>query len=295
MAKFLDQEGSILLDAVLTDYGRQLLARGDGSFNVTQFALGDDEVNYELYTSEDLDATIQSMPTLEAITNNIASMNSTLLTLGAQNYLFLPKLKLVSVDKQTAAINGTIKAFLLTGSNVSTLTWDSTNIGAAASLRYIYIDQGIHSPNSDNTKLLGSDLKETQYAIEIDYRFGKIVDNAGSEPSVPTIDDDYMATYVLSAAANGGLVEDLKVTSPGDTTNGPDLNTPDSSIAGQRGTRLKLLFNKNNNLQLSTFSKYGKVETISGANKRVIRSKITIRGLKTGSSISLPIAYAIDN
>ena len=38
---FLDNSGDIILDAVLTDAGRQRLARGDGSFNVTKFAFGD--------------------------------------------------------------------------------------------------------------------------------------------------------------------------------------------------------------------------------------------------------------
>ena len=46
---FLDNSGDIILDAVLTDTGRKRLARGDGSFNVAKFALGDDEINYELY------------------------------------------------------------------------------------------------------------------------------------------------------------------------------------------------------------------------------------------------------
>ena len=45
---FLDNSGDIILDAVLTDYGRELLARGDGSFNITQFALGDAEIDYSL-------------------------------------------------------------------------------------------------------------------------------------------------------------------------------------------------------------------------------------------------------
>ena len=41
---FLDNSGDIILDAVLTDTGRMRLAKGDGSFNITKFALGDDEV-----------------------------------------------------------------------------------------------------------------------------------------------------------------------------------------------------------------------------------------------------------
>ena len=46
---FLDNSGDIILDAVLTDHGRKLLAKGDGSFQITKFALGDEEINYTLY------------------------------------------------------------------------------------------------------------------------------------------------------------------------------------------------------------------------------------------------------
>ena len=38
----------ITVDAILTKKGRELLAKGDGSFNITQFALSDDEVDYTL-------------------------------------------------------------------------------------------------------------------------------------------------------------------------------------------------------------------------------------------------------
>jgi len=37
---------SITVDAILTKKGRELLAKGDDSFEITQFALGDDEVDY---------------------------------------------------------------------------------------------------------------------------------------------------------------------------------------------------------------------------------------------------------
>ena len=46
---FLDNSGDIILDAVLTDAGRHRLAKGDGSFKIDRFALGDDEINYKLY------------------------------------------------------------------------------------------------------------------------------------------------------------------------------------------------------------------------------------------------------
>jgi len=40
---------SIIVDAILTKKGRELLARQDGSFKITQFALGDDEIDYTLF------------------------------------------------------------------------------------------------------------------------------------------------------------------------------------------------------------------------------------------------------
>ena len=46
---FLDHStNNIIVDAVLTDIGRQQLAANDGSFRISQFALGDDEIDYGL-------------------------------------------------------------------------------------------------------------------------------------------------------------------------------------------------------------------------------------------------------
>lgn len=39
---------NIIIDAVLTERGRELLSRNDGSFNISSFAFGDDEVDYSL-------------------------------------------------------------------------------------------------------------------------------------------------------------------------------------------------------------------------------------------------------
>jgi hypothetical protein len=41
----------ITVDAILTNKGRELLAKNDGSFRITQFALADDEIDYTLYKS----------------------------------------------------------------------------------------------------------------------------------------------------------------------------------------------------------------------------------------------------
>jgi hypothetical protein len=62
----------ITVDAILTKKGRELLAKNDGSFRITQFALADDEIDYTLYNpthpsgSSYYGQAIENMPLLEA-------------------------------------------------------------------------------------------------------------------------------------------------------------------------------------------------------------------------------------
>ena len=45
---YLDNS-SVIVDAILTKKGRELLAKGNNQFNITKFALADDEIDYSLY------------------------------------------------------------------------------------------------------------------------------------------------------------------------------------------------------------------------------------------------------
>ncbi len=77
----------ITVDAILTNKGRELLARGDGSFRITQFALGDDEIDYTLYNPEHPSGSafygqaIESLPVLEAFPNTTQNLKYKLVTL----------------------------------------------------------------------------------------------------------------------------------------------------------------------------------------------------------------------
>ena len=79
---------SITVDAILTKVGRQLLARNDGSFKITQFALGDDEIDYLLFNETHPNGTqysaeaIENMPLIEAIPDGSNMMQSKLITLA---------------------------------------------------------------------------------------------------------------------------------------------------------------------------------------------------------------------
>ena len=77
----------VTVDAILTTKGRELLARGDGSFNITSFALADDEIDYTLYNPNNPSGSafygeaIQNMPLLEAFPDEGQMMKYKLVTL----------------------------------------------------------------------------------------------------------------------------------------------------------------------------------------------------------------------
>lgn len=86
---YLDNS-TITVDAILTKRGRELLAMGRGTangFQITQFALADDEVDYDLWNpahplgSAYYGTVIENMPVTEAVPDETQSMKYKLLTL----------------------------------------------------------------------------------------------------------------------------------------------------------------------------------------------------------------------
>ena len=83
---YLDSS-TITVDAILTKRGRELLARNDGSFKVTQFALGDDEIDYTMFNenhpngSQYAGEAIENMSLIEAIPDENHIMRHKLITL----------------------------------------------------------------------------------------------------------------------------------------------------------------------------------------------------------------------
>tara|TARA_Y100000593_G_scaffold18145_1_gene36287 strand:- start:817 stop:1518 length:702 start_codon:yes stop_codon:yes gene_type:complete len=83
---YLDNS-SITVDAILTKKGRELLARNDGSFKVTQFALADDEIDYTMFNENHPNGTqyaaeaIENMALIEAIPDETNIMRHKLVTL----------------------------------------------------------------------------------------------------------------------------------------------------------------------------------------------------------------------
>jgi hypothetical protein len=97
---------TVTVDAILTTKGRELLARNDGSFQITQFALADDEIDYTLYNpnhpsgSAFFGEAIESTPVLEAFPEDTQAMRYKLVTLPRGT----AKLPVINVGYSTITI-----------------------------------------------------------------------------------------------------------------------------------------------------------------------------------------------
>jgi hypothetical protein len=99
------------MDAVLTDTGRQFLARNDGSFSIHKFAFGDDEVNYGVITkygrTVGKEKIEKNTPVFEALTNQNHAQKYKMISVSNPNLLRLPKLSL-SGDANVSSLNSSV-------------------------------------------------------------------------------------------------------------------------------------------------------------------------------------------
>lgn len=83
---YLDNK-TITVDAILTKKGRELLSKGRSEFNITQFALADDEIDYRLWNEAHPEGTdkygiaIENLPIVEAFPNENVALKYKLISL----------------------------------------------------------------------------------------------------------------------------------------------------------------------------------------------------------------------
>ena len=306
---FLDNSGDIILDAVLTDLGRERLSRGDGSFRITKFAFGDDEIDYALYRNANsslgahpsgsayYDIQILQTPILEAFTNNASFLKTKLISISRTNVLYLPVLRLaqgaqgreafyngsylVAVDENT---QGPSTTYAL---DMNTAGFFHGASGFTSDPSPITVDQGLNTTEISKNNPLDAELVETQYQIEIDNRFGSIVDPSGNRAAVSFIDDDNIATYFLSTTTDTAYFENITDTSVLAAVDGP------------RGTRLVFKIKSSVELATSTylFTRLGSTVSLPGAsggtvsNVKFIDSTVRITGVTTGYRLDIPIRF----
>lgn len=102
---YLDNS-TLIVDAVLTKKGREKLAQ-DGTLDITQFALGDDEIDYDLWNpshplgSDFYGVIIENLPITEAIADETEALKYKLVTLPS-NTTTLPFFKFEGSNTETS-------------------------------------------------------------------------------------------------------------------------------------------------------------------------------------------------
>ena len=172
---FLDNStNNLILDAVLTDVGRQFLARNDGSFSIHKFALGDDEVNYGIVGkygrtvgSEKIE---KNTPVLEALTNQAVAQKYKLVSVSNPNLLRLPSMAL-SGDANVNALSSLVTL----GRN----TQKTSNITVQQTIQ--------------NETTIDVELRDQTFMVEVPNLFVQILNNTPEN-----IDGNQKATYILT-------------------------------------------------------------------------------------------------
>ena len=173
----------VTVDAILTTKGRELLAKGDGSFSITQFALADDEIDYTLYNpthpsgSAFYGEAIDGMPLLEAFPEDSQIVKYKLATLP-RGTAKLPVLNLgydavtlqqgavIAITPQTLNYLGNDQVFETSGyactiADVRLLnTFEATGINTAAA----------STANINSTTTLGTNVSSTITGTQVTLR-----------------------------------------------------------------------------------------------------------------------------
>jgi hypothetical protein len=307
---FLDNSGDIILDAVLTDTGRARLAKGDGSFKITKFALGDDEIDYTLYNKDNpsgsayYDLEIMQTPILEAFTNNTSTMKSKLISISRTNLLYLPVILLNEIDGKGAQMAANNIFYVAvndaTENEFARAEWTTAIIGdlifganpKKGTINFIRLDQGLNTTEISPALTLDPDLVETQYIIEMDNRFGSIVDINNNAAAVSFVDDDQIASYYLSRGTDPAFVKNSDQALSDEGVDGTQV------IAGPKGTTVD--FKIRSSLELTTsdylFQQLG-VATIITDNLGIphdiyqIDSTVRLTGATTGYRVDIPVRF----
>jgi len=126
---------SVTVDAILTLKGRELLAKGGNAFQITQFAVGDDEIDYSLYNANHPLGTnfygtiIENLPITEAIPDETQALKYKLVSLPKQT----TNLPVVTVGNSSITLQGPGASSVISP-NTANIQGGNANLGYTAIL-----------------------------------------------------------------------------------------------------------------------------------------------------------------
>ena len=158
----------IMLDAVLTDKGRELLARNDGSFSIVKFALSDEEVDYNIISQYGRNVGKEKIekntPVFEALTTGYLAQGNRLTSISNKTLTHYPNISFTNSDITSFALG-------LTGT-----TTISTSI----------------TQSINDTTTVPDELVDHVYRVSVDNMFLEVTNDVPE-----SISSNNIATYLL--------------------------------------------------------------------------------------------------
>ncbi len=200
---YLDNS-SVTIDAILTLKGRELLAKGSNEFKITQFALGDDEIDYTLWNTNHPLGTayygtiIENMPITEAIPDETQALRYKLITLPKQS----TNIPVITVGSTTITLSGP-------GASAPIRPITSNFANGNANLGYTLILSDSSVANVTVTRALQTSVLPTVPRFIGDNEDAQSVAVSGFEFSVlakPQALSDKKATITIIGNETGGSV-----------------------------------------------------------------------------------------
>ena len=223
---FLDHStNNIIVDAVLTDIGRQALARNDGSFSIYQFSLADDEVDYGII--QEFGRTVgkekieKNTPVMEALTVGSLGLKHPLVSISNEFLTHMPTLTLTSktnpitFDRKSNVSVNNLEAEIKSQTG-TTIEFDLIDPEIMVEINHLFLSIVGESPDiryTDNIAVYRFPTSQSatgdEITAKIPLRLKSFATSTFNTYSVAG--SSFVRTYVKIIGVNSGLTKTIEV------------------------------------------------------------------------------------
>ncbi len=202
----------VTIDAILTKKGRELLAAGNGGFNITQYALSDDEIDYTLYNPTHPSGAayygeaIENMPLLEAFPDETQIMKYKLATLPRGTAV----LPILNVDSSLDLTQNATRAITPTTLNYAPGTVEPSGYTFTVSDRRVFSSfqgTGIETTNANTLNAAAASATTSGTNISLTVIGTTLSVQATGTPSLFVGNSSLYATLTIIGRDSGARVQ----------------------------------------------------------------------------------------
>tara|TARA_R110001592_G_scaffold267067_1_gene533010 strand:+ start:4538 stop:5224 length:687 start_codon:yes stop_codon:yes gene_type:complete len=223
---FLDHStNNIIVDAVLTDIGRQALAKNDGSFSIYQFALGDDEIDYGII--QQFGRTVgkekieKNTPVMEALTVGSLGLKHPLVSISNEFLTHMPTLTLTSktnpitFDRKSNVSINTLNIEIASQTG-TTIEYDLLDPEVLVEINHMFLSIVGETPDinyTDNIAVFRMPTSQSSTGDSITAKIPLRVKSFATSTfnTYSVAGSSYIRTYVKIIGINSGLTKTIEV------------------------------------------------------------------------------------